>query len=138
LAEVPYGATLKQIVKAKKRWKVSAFNLAKRSHKLGLLSEWQYRSICIELSKRGKKNEPQPMKARETSQVLDKVFRTLKAEGMSKADVARELALPIEEMNKSIFGLLSLQALEGDGEAEDVPSVTLAEPPRRPALRIVS
>ena len=94
LAEVPYGASLKQIIKAKKRWKVSAFNLAKRAHKLGLITEWQYRSICIELSKRGRKNEPQPMKDRETSQVLDKVFRALKVEGMSKADVARELAIP--------------------------------------------
>lgn len=138
LAEVPYGPTFKQIVKSKKRWKVSAFNLAKRSHKLGLLSEWQYRSICIELSKRGKKNEPQPMKARETSQILDKVFRALKAEGISKADVARELAIPVEEINRSVMGLLSLQAIEGDGEEDMSPAVTLREPPRRPALRIVT
>lgn len=137
LAEVPYGASLKQIVKAKKRWKVSAFNLAKRSYKLGLLTEWQYRSICIELSKRGKKNEPQPMKDRETSQVLDKVFRALKADGVTKADIARELTIPVEELNKSVLALLTLQAIEGGGAAEPAPTEP-SEPPRRPALRIVS
>jgi Zn-dependent peptidase ImmA (M78 family)/DNA-binding XRE family transcriptional regulator len=143
LAEVPHGASLKQIVKAKKRWKVAAVNLARRSYKLGLITEWQYRSICIELTKRGKANEPQPMQSRETSQVLDKVFRALKAEGMSKADVARELAIPVDELNKSIFGLLKLAAVESGPEDNTAPVAEieppiLREPPRRPALKIVS
>jgi Zn-dependent peptidase ImmA (M78 family)/DNA-binding XRE family transcriptional regulator len=137
LAEIPYGATLKQLVSAKKRWRVSALNLAKRAHGLGLLSEWQYRSICIELSKRGKSNEPQPMKERETSQILDKVFRALKAEGVTKARVARELAIPTDELNKSVFGLLSLHAVDGEGGRE-TQEATDAEPPRRPKLRVVT
>jgi Zn-dependent peptidase ImmA (M78 family)/DNA-binding XRE family transcriptional regulator len=136
-AEVPYGATLKQIVKAKKRWKVSALNLAKRCYGLGLITEWQYRSICIEISKRGKANEPQPMRERETSQILDKVFRALKAEGISKASVAQELTIPVDELNNAIFGLLSLRAIEGEGtdSARDFPRT---EPPRRPELRVVT
>jgi Zn-dependent peptidase ImmA (M78 family)/transcriptional regulator with XRE-family HTH domain len=137
LAEIPYGPTLKQIVNAKKRWKVSALNLTKRCHGLGLLTEWHYRSICIELAKRGKSNEPQPMKARETSQVLDKVFRALKTEGITKAEVARDLAIPVEELNASILGLLSLHAIEGDGDNMS-DGASGAEPPRRPALRIVT
>lgn len=138
LAEVPYGATLKQVVKAKKRWKVSALNLTKRSHGLGLLTDWQYRSLCIELTKRGKANEPQPMKERETSQVLDKVFRALRSEGVSKAEVARELAIPVDELNSLVFGLLSLQAIEGEGgeESEEGTSERDAEA-RRKAMRIV-
>ena len=139
LAEVPHGASLRQIVKEKKRWKVSALNLTRRAYKLDLLTEWQYRSICIELSKRGKANEPQPMRSREASQVLDKVFRALRAEGMSKADVARDLAVPVDELNKSIFGLLKLAAVEQ--APEDIPPrlepTETPEPPRRPALRIV-
>jgi hypothetical protein len=78
------------------------------------------------------------MKARETSQILDKVFRALKAEGMTKADVARGLAIPLDELNKSIFGLLSLQAIEGDAvpPRDDAPEPS--EPPRRPALKVVT
>jgi len=138
LAEVPYGATYKQIIKAKKRWKVSALNLTKRCHGLGLLTDWQYRSICIELTKRGKENEPQPMKERETSQVLDKVFRALKAEGMTKAEVAKELAIPVDELNGSIFGLLSLQAIEGEASEESEGGVSDQDAEaRRRTMRIV-
>jgi Zn-dependent peptidase ImmA (M78 family) len=136
LAEVPYGASLKQLVKRKKLWKVSVLNLARRAHKLDLLTEWQYRSICIEVRKRGKEYEPQPIKARETSQILDKVIRALRTEGMSKSDIARELGITIDELNKSVFGLLTLTALEGGphapGTAPDPP-----EPTGKPALSIV-
>jgi Zn-dependent peptidase ImmA (M78 family)/transcriptional regulator with XRE-family HTH domain len=138
LAEVPFGASLKQIVKAKKKWNVAAVNLARRSYKLGRLTEWQYRSICIELSKRGKKNEPQPLKARETSQVLDKVFRALKAEGMSKAEIARQMAIPLDELNKSLLGLLSLQAIDSEVALLPNEPVEAPEPPRRPELRVVT
>jgi Zn-dependent peptidase ImmA (M78 family)/DNA-binding XRE family transcriptional regulator len=138
LAEVPHGATLKQIIKAKKQWKVAAVNLARRSYKLDLITEWQYRSICIELAKRGKANEPHGMKSRETSQVLDKVFRALKAEGMSKADVAREMAIPLDELNKSLLGLLSLRAIEDDAPSMPSDPPEPLEPPRRPALRVVT
>lgn len=139
LGEVPYGASLKQLVKRKKLWKVSVLNLARRSYKLGLLTEWQYRSICIEVRKHGKDYEPQPIKARETSQVLDKVIRALKAEGVSKADIARGLDITVDELNKSVFGLLTLTALEGGPQA--VPHVSSTddppEPTKRPTLSIV-
>jgi Zn-dependent peptidase ImmA (M78 family) len=138
LAEVPFGATLKQIVRAKKKWKVSALNLTKRCHVLGLLTDWQYRSICVELTRRGKKNEPQPMKERETSQVLEKVFRALKTEGVTKAEVAKELAIPVDELNSSIFGLLTLQAIEGEASDESDGGVSDQEADaRRRTMRIV-
>ena len=61
----------------------------------------------------------------------------LKAEGITKAGVARDLAIPVDELNNSILGLLSLQAIEGDGDdaSDGAPN---AEPPRRPELRIVT
>lgn len=131
LAEVPQGARLAQLIKLKRRWNVSTVNLARRSHKLGLLTEWQYRSICIALSKRGRKNEPNPIRHAEKSQVLAKVFRALKAENFSKVAIARELTIPIEELNKSVFGLLTLTAYDGDQEREH------QEPQERPKLRVL-
>lgn len=131
VAEVPPGASLHQIVNAKARWKVSALNLARRAYKLDLLTEWLYRSICVALAKRGKANEPKPLRTRETSQVLDKVFRSLQAENISRGAIARELAIPVDELNKSVFSLVrTMTAVEGNGYAQTErrsPSLTLVQ-----------
>jgi len=136
LAEIPHGASLKRLIKEKKRWRVAAINLARRAYTLNLITEWQYRSICIELGKQGKNYEPQPMKERETSQVLNKVFQGLKEEGISKGRVAGDLAIPVEEKNQSVFGLLRLHAIDGDNEQTS----TAKEPEAsgRPRLRVVT
>lgn len=128
LAEVPPGARLTQLIKLKRHWRVSTVNLARRAHKLGLLTDWQYRSICIALSKRGRTNEPNPIGTPEKSQVLAKVFRALKAENVSKGAIARELRIPVEELNKSVFGLLALTVHEGDQQGT---------PGERPTLKVV-
>lgn len=115
LARVPRNARLGQIVEAKKHWKVSALNLARRSYKLGLMTEWQYRSICIKLAERGRAYEPGGIKHHETSQVLRKVFRTLWEEGVTKREVARELEIPLAELDKSIFGLVPTAVANSTG-----------------------
>lgn len=115
LAGAPRGGTLTQLIAAKKTWGVSVAGLVYRMHEVGLLTAWQQRSLFIELSKRGyRTNEPAGM-PRETSQVLAKVFRSLKDTGTTKADVARELAIPVEELNKVVFGLVLTQ-LEGNAQ----------------------
>ncbi|MGH2957926.1 MAG: ImmA/IrrE family metallo-endopeptidase, partial [Solirubrobacterales bacterium] len=130
VAEVPPGARLPQLVKHKQRWKVSAWNIAHRCHKLRLLTEWQYRSICVALSKRGKANEPRPMRRQETSQVLRKIFRALRAENVTKAEVARQLHVPADELNKSMWGLV-LTTLEGSRQ------ISSGAQTERPALKVV-
>lgn len=112
VAELPRAPSLGQLVSHKSRWKVSTLALARRANKLHLLTDWQYRSICIALSKRGKENEPKPLRRRETSQILEKVFRALRAEKVSPAAIARVLHIPAEEINKSVFGLVLTQ-IEG-------------------------
>ncbi|MGH2378802.1 MAG: XRE family transcriptional regulator, partial [Candidatus Limnocylindria bacterium] len=46
------------------------------------------------------------------SQVLDKVFQMLRADGIKARDIATELQIPTEELNKLVFGLV-LTRLEG-------------------------
>ncbi len=95
----------KQIIAKKSRWRVSAMALAYRMHKLGLLSEWSHRSICIELGKMGfRSGEPQGID-RETSTVLAKVLAVLWSKRLTKRDIARDLAVPLEEIETLIFGL---------------------------------
>ncbi len=80
-------------------------NLAHRMHKLGLLTDWQARSTYIQLGRKGYRDgEPSGIE-RETSQVLSKVFGALRAENLGRRDVARELRIPVDELNRSIFGL---------------------------------
>ncbi|WP_263167409.1 helix-turn-helix domain-containing protein [Streptomyces sp. SCSIO ZS0520] len=115
LAHAVRGADTNWILQAKRRWKVAAMALAHRLHELGLTTEWQYRTHCVELSRLGyRKSEPRSGVPRETSQVLGKVFATLRGEGTRFADVARELHLRSEDLNDLIFGLV-VTAQEGKG-----------------------
>lgn len=112
LADAPRGGRLDQLTKAKRRWDVAVAALVYRMHVLGLLSEWRYRSLFIEISQKGyRRTEPNGI-SRETSQVLAKVFKSLRDQGVSKAEVARELRIRVEELNKIVFGLV-LTPLEG-------------------------
>jgi Zn-dependent peptidase ImmA (M78 family) len=97
--------TANAIVQKKSRWKVSAMALAYRLHKLGLLSDWNHRSICIELGKLGYRSGEPVGIDRETSTVLAKVLTALWAKRLTKRDIARDLAVPLEEIETLIFGL---------------------------------
>lgn len=94
-----------QIVHAKCRWRVAAMALAYRLHKMSLLSDWNYRSICIELGSLGYRNgEPLGIE-RETSTVLQKVLTALWSKRLTKADIAKELAVPQDEIEALVFGI---------------------------------
>lgn len=93
--------TIEQLVQLKKRWLVSVMALAHRLHSLGLLSDWSYRGICVQLSKHGKAREPEGI-APETSQVMAKVFGQY---GESKSSAARDLGLYQADVEALIFGL---------------------------------
>ena len=48
--------------------------LAYRLHKLGVVSDWQYRTLCIQAGKKGyRKVEPDPMQP-EISGLFEKLF----------------------------------------------------------------
>ena len=93
------------IIRAKKRWKVSAMALAYRLHSLNLLSDWNYRAFCIELGKLGYRSGEPDGVDRETSTVLAKVLAALWTKRLTKAEIARDLAVPLEEIETLIFRL---------------------------------
>jgi len=105
--------TLNNLVLAKRIWGVSVAALAYRLGQLELISEWQYRTLFKEISSRGWRTaEPNPM-SRESSLLLAKVFTALKDEGISKADVARQLHITSTELEKMIFGLVMTSVAGG-------------------------
>jgi hypothetical protein len=69
------------------------------------MSDWQYRGICIEIAKRGKDIEPNSA-PRETSLILPKMFESLYTDDrITRSQVARELTLPLSEVEQLLFGL---------------------------------
>lgn len=121
------GATIDRILAAKQTWRVAAMALTHRLHELDLISDWGYRTACVDLSRRGFRTSEPGGIARETSPLLASVLHALRAEGTSPADVARELHLTVAELNRHVFGLVPT-AIAG---------TATPTPPARPALTIV-
>jgi Zn-dependent peptidase ImmA (M78 family)/transcriptional regulator with XRE-family HTH domain len=112
LAMAPRAPSLPSLIKHKKHWGVSVAALNYRLHSLGLTSEWTNRTLCIQIAQEGfRVNEPESM-AHEKSVVLERVFASLRDEGLTKADVAEQLAITSQEINELTFGLM-LSALKG-------------------------
>lgn len=112
LASGLHMATVDQLVRFKPLWTVSVGALAHRLKDVGLVSEWHYRTLCIESAQRRyQKKEPKEA-PRETSQVLGKVFAALREEGTTKADIAAELNVHVDELDQLVFGL-ALTSLGG-------------------------
>ncbi|MFJ6676390.1 helix-turn-helix domain-containing protein [Actinosynnema sp. NPDC091369] len=110
LAGVARGPLTEQVVAHSGTWHVSPSLLAHRLLDLGLLSRTQHATVCAHLARR-----TAGMVQRETSQLLAKVFRALRAQGTTPHGIARELLLDVEELNGLVFGLV-LTALPGRGE----------------------
>lgn len=100
---LPKFVTLQSLIKLKKKWSISLVSLVYRLHKLGFITEWQYRTLMIEASQKGyRKKEPDPC-GRETSLLFDKVIPALKSRGIGLSSLAKELKLPIEELTNLMF-----------------------------------
>jgi Zn-dependent peptidase ImmA (M78 family)/DNA-binding XRE family transcriptional regulator len=107
-AMVSRRITIDIVLHAKKRWRVSAMAMAYRLNSLGLLSDWQYKSICIELGKRGyRSGEPEGID-RETSVIWRKVLTKLWSEKTTKNDIAASLHLPLDELEGLIWNLAGI------------------------------
>jgi Zn-dependent peptidase ImmA (M78 family) len=104
-SRVPRRVTLDVLLKAKMRWRVSAMAMAYRLNTLGLLSEWQYKSLCIELGKRGYRSSEPAGIERETSAIWRKVLGQLWSEKTTKNDIAKDLHLPLDELEGLIWNL---------------------------------
>jgi Zn-dependent peptidase ImmA (M78 family)/transcriptional regulator with XRE-family HTH domain len=104
-ARIPKRVTIDIVLRAKKRWRVSAMAMARRLENLSIVSEWQYKSICIELTKRGyRKSEPIGID-RETSPVWRSILAQLWSERVTKNDIAETLNLPLDELEGLIWNL---------------------------------
>jgi Zn-dependent peptidase ImmA (M78 family)/DNA-binding XRE family transcriptional regulator len=129
LAVAPVFPNLDRLIELKRLWIVSVSAIAYRLHALGLLSDWHYTRLCIEIAERGyRTNEPQPA-PREMSQVLPKVFAAFREDGVTLSDIAAALQVEPNEIDKLVFQLM-LVSLKGGASTRTAPS-------RRASLHVV-
>lgn len=103
-----------RIIEAKSRWKVSAMALTVRLNHIELLSDWQYRSLCIELGKLGYRTVEKIGVEREKSVVWQKVLRDLWSKKLTKEDIGKRLSFPHDEVEKLVFQLAGDAQSPGD------------------------
>jgi len=115
-ASAPKVTTVANVAAMKRRWRASTAALGRRLYDLGLMSKYNYTRFNIELSHRGRHNEPAPI-PRETSAILEKTLSTLSEEGIDARSIARELHLPLSEIRALTFGF---QMVTGSGMTSGV------------------
>jgi Zn-dependent peptidase ImmA (M78 family)/DNA-binding XRE family transcriptional regulator len=104
LANAPRFPTFDGLVRLKRTWITSVAALAYRLRELDVITDWQYRGIYIELSKRGRDSEPDEA-PRESSLILPKVLGSLAEDGISRSRIAQQLSIPTNELEQLLFGL---------------------------------
>jgi Zn-dependent peptidase ImmA (M78 family)/DNA-binding XRE family transcriptional regulator len=108
LSSAPQLPSLDAVVKLKRNWNVSVAALVRRLFSVGMLSEWHYRSLCIQLSQKGyRTQEPNPI-GPERSQVLEKVLTELRKESVGLPNIARDLHVFASDLDEIVFGLATV------------------------------
>lgn len=105
LARVFRPVTVDTVLKAKIRWRVSAMAMAYHLRTLERLSDYQYKSLVIELSRRGYRSGEPVGVEREHSIVWRKVLTQLWSEKVTREDIARDLSLPLDEIQALLWSL---------------------------------
>ncbi|HGN0427929.1 XRE family transcriptional regulator [Proteus mirabilis] len=120
LATIPRMPPLELLISMKKNWKVSLAALVRRTFDVGLSSEWHYRQLSIELARRGyRTSEPEGMPGREKSLILDKVFSTLRSQGVKRGEILKQLRLPIDELSALTFNNnFFMEAISGNEDMQ--------------------
>jgi Zn-dependent peptidase ImmA (M78 family)/DNA-binding XRE family transcriptional regulator len=129
LAYVPRYPSLPDLVRLKAFWSVSVAALNYRLHVVGMLSDWQYRTMCIEIAKKGYRSVEPKEVPRETSQVLPAVFAALHEDGINRSKVAKTLTIPRSELEQLMFGLTMASVDGGHKRTAGLkkPSLTLVK-----------
>ena len=130
LASVPRGIFLTTVHRMKLRWGVSAIGLVHRLRALDLLTEWQYRTLCVEISKEGGRQRERDGTIRDNSQVLTKILGMLRDDGITQAAIADDLFLNPSELEGLLHGL-TITSISGRRKGNR------AQVPNKANLRIV-
>jgi Zn-dependent peptidase ImmA (M78 family) len=131
LSVVPRYLTLANVIMAKQVWGVSAMAYVYRLHALGVIRDWQYRQLCIQVRTQHGSAEPGAERPRETSQVLGKVMGALGSNRITRTEIAAQLRVYPPDLDEITFGLVLTPVAGGQAKA---PS---QRPPNKGKLRLL-
>lgn len=104
--------TLDGIIAIKENWRVSSVALIVRMKNVGMLTEWQYRTLMVEATKRGLRKAEVNGIARERSLIIDKLLSVLKSDSVDLNKLGSILSIPIDELANLLF---KVALIEGGG-----------------------
>lgn len=104
-AQAMASASLERVLAARSYWKVSAMAMTHRLHELKLLSDWQYRAMCITLSDLGYRSSEPGGQVPETSQLLRKVMFGAD-QRITPREAAKHLRLNPIDIQQFVTGLV--------------------------------
>lgn len=109
---VSRNVTLSEVMDVKQIWKTSAFAVVVRCHSLGLLSDWQYHTLCVDMGKKGMRtNEPNGI-IPERSQVNDKIIAIMKKSPEGLAGIVSDTGIPYSILMSLTFNT-SVEVIQG-------------------------
>lgn len=106
ISHLPRVHSLSQLVAAKERWGVSVAALARSAFDAKLVSDWNYRELCRQMSVLGYRTQEPKGRERERSVLWQKVFESLWKDRLTKDHVARALSIPPDEIEALVGELL--------------------------------
>ncbi len=107
--------SIPMLIEKKRLWNVSVSALAYRLHQLGMIPDWHFKSLNIELRRRGfKAQEPEPS-PKEQSDVMETVLERMRERGITLRFAANEMSIPESELRGLLYGLAKVSI---DGLAE--------------------
>lgn len=109
ISHMPRVHSLKQLVEKKERWGVSVAALARTAFNNRLISDWHYRDLCKQMSTLGYRTEEPNERSPEKSAVWQKTLDLLWKDGVTKSHIARDLRLPVDEIEALIGPLVSME-----------------------------
>lgn len=118
VAHRPRIPTLDALIQHKRHWNVSVAALAYRLHKERYISDWNFKSLNIEMGRRGYRTKEPNSSQHEVSHVFEVVLKRLREKGMPLSFVANQLSLPVDEVSQMIAGIAKV-SIEGDRDAVD-------------------
>jgi Zn-dependent peptidase ImmA (M78 family)/DNA-binding Xre family transcriptional regulator len=107
ISQLPRVYSLQQLVEKKERWGVSVAALARTAFSNGLVSDWHYRDLCRQISTLGYRTTEPCERSPERSSVWQKILEILWKEGITKSHIAKDLNLPLDEIDALIGPLIA-------------------------------
>lgn len=105
LASLKPNPSVRSLLQRKAEWGVSVAALATACQRVGLYTDWQYRSVFKEITRKGyRRHEPESI-MRESSKVFPQILNALRADGLGRAHIADKLGVSIRDLDSLMFGL---------------------------------